>query len=124
MNAAIDIFHRLVIPVLGALCIVSLKKLADRRLPSLHDASDFAWCLLMMSVGAMVVSSRGWTTTEYEAKVVADIFLALLLLANRSRKRQRQDGTDAGRGPGHSVGIVGSCGELLIGLTAVLLTSG
>lgn len=111
MNAAIDIFHRLVIPVLGALCIVSLKKLADRRLPSLHDASDFAWCLLMMSVGAMVVSSKGWSATQYEAKVAVDIFLAFLLLANRRRKRQRQDGPDAGRGSSYLAGIVGSCGS-------------
>ena len=124
MNAAIDIFHRLVIPVLGALCIVSLKKLADRRLPTLHDASDLAWSLLMMSVSAMMVSSKGWSAAQYEAKVAVDIFLAFLLLANGRRKRQRQDGPDAGRGSGYSAGIVWSCGELLIGLTAVLLTSG
>ena len=123
MNEAIDIYRRLVFPVLGALCIIFLKKLAERRPFSLRDISDLAWCLLMMSVGAMMVSSRGWTATEYEVRSAADISLGLILIMNRRRRTQRQDGLDAGREPSYSRGLVGSCGELLVGLTAVILTS-
>lgn len=117
------ICRRFEIPILGALCIVSAKKLADRRLPSLEDASELAWCLLMMSIGAMMVSSRGWTAPQYQAKFVADVALALLLIVNRRRKILGHNKLVSSRSSTHLACVAVSCGELLVGLTAVLLTS-
>jgi len=112
-----EIFHSLIIPLLGGVALTLAKLIADHKVFTFNESNDIALDMVLVAVGALAAFRiKGAPVYETVDAGVGDVFIAAILLYIRY-VRKRHDPVNPPR-----IGRLSGIAQFLLGLTAIYWT--